>query len=265
MSKSSTNSIRRYGPIVFAVILLLVGSVSICCKAKEASTDATVRGTEVAQLPTPTAVPVTSASPKSPTPSPQGSSPAATPVQAPPVSPPLTLGGASTSKTASPAAEMDAASKMIPIPSNGILPKGPRKPAPDRLIIASIGLDTKVIPLGSHYNEQGELLWDTAPFAAGHHIGTANPGEPGNVVISGHISSIHEGAVFKRLPEIKIGDGVAVITDDRNYLYQVVDTNIVEPTQIEVMNATADQMLTLLTCFPDGIYSHRLVVTAKRI
>ncbi len=187
--------------------------------------------------------------------------PTATPSQrdSTPPKPPKPLG-----TPAKPNGEMDAATKVIPI-QTATLPKGPRKPPPNHLLIPSIGVDVKVIELGTHYNEEGELVWDTAPFSAGHHVGTANPGEPGNVVISGHISSIHEGAVFKRLPEIKVGAGVVVGATDREYLYQVIDKKVVDPTQIEVMNSTTEQILTIITCVPDGVYSHRLVVTAKRI
>lgn len=163
-----------------------------------------------------------------------------------------------------PKGEIEAASRVIPVPKVN-LPKGPRKPPPTRLIIPSIGVDTKVIELGTRYNEQGELVWETAPFAAGHHLGTANPGEQGNVVISGHIGSVREGDVFKRLPEISIGDGVVVATNDRNYLYRVSDKNVVEPTQVEVMGSTGEEILTLITCVPDGVYTQRLVVTAKRL
>lgn len=157
----------------------------------------------------------------------------------------------------------NAASRVIDIPKAN-LPKGPRKPPPNRLIIPSVGIDVKVIELGTYYSESGELVWETAPFAAGHHQGTANPGELGNVVISGHISSIREGAVFKNLPKTNVGDGVVVATPDRNYVYRVIAKEVVEPTQTQVMNSTGAEMLTLITCVPDGVYTHRLIVTARR-
>ncbi len=162
------------------------------------------------------------------------------------------------------AKEIEAASRVIPVPKNSA-PKGPRKQPATRLIIPAIDVDTKVIELNTRYDDQGELVWETAPFAAGHHVGTANPGEQGNVVISGHISSTKEGAVFKRLPEIKVGDGIVVVTSERDYLYRVVDNRVVEPTQVEVMGSTPEEVLTLITCVPDGIYSQRLVVTANRV
>jgi sortase A len=136
---------------------------------------------------------------------------------------------------------------------------------PSRLIIPNIDVDSRVIPLGTTHDRNGKLVWETAPFAVGHHEGTANPGEPGNVVLSGHISSPHEGAVFKRLPQVKAGDAVIVATAQQSYLYRVRDTQVVAPSDVQVIQPTTDQIVTILTCVPDGIYSHRLVVKAEAV
>ncbi len=244
---------------LFAILTLLLIAASVGCQSNAGAIDPSQREASATHAPTPVPTATSTAALKTPAvtpPSPTVVSQASQSV--PPAAPaPVTTPGR-------PRSEMDAASKVIPITKEN-LPKGVRKPPPNRLIIPSIGVDIKVIELGTHYNEQGELVWDTAPFAAGHHIGTANPGEPGNVVMSGHISSIHEGAVFKRLPDIKVGDGVVVVTNDRDYVYQVFDKKVVEPTQVEVMNSTSQEILTIITCVPDGVYSHRLIVTARRI
>ena len=52
----------------------------------------------------------------------------------------------------------------------------------------------------------GQIAWETAPFAIGQHKGLAGPGQNGNMVLSGHISSPNEGAVFHSLPDLKICD-----------------------------------------------------------
>jgi sortase A len=136
---------------------------------------------------------------------------------------------------------------------------------PVRVIIPGIDLDSKVLPLGTTRDRNGKLVWETVPFAVGHHEGTANPGEPGNVVLSGHISSPHEGAIFKRLPQVKAGDAIVVMTAQQPYLYRVRDTEVVTPAAVDVLKPTPDATLTLLTCVPDGIYSHRLVVRADAV
>jgi sortase A len=116
-----------------------------------------------------------------------------------------------------------------------------------------------VIPLNTKV-DKGSTVWETAAFAVGHHRGSANPGELGNLVLSGHISSLHEGAVFKRLPEIKVGDGVIVATALQHFVYVAREVHVVKPSAIEVLNPTANAVATLITCVPDGVYSHRLVI-----
>jgi sortase A len=134
-----------------------------------------------------------------------------------------------------------------------------------RLVIPTIAVDTKVIQLGTKLDKYGKIAWETAPFAAGQHKGMAGPGQNGNMIISGHISSPNEGAVFNSLPKLKVGEGVIVATDERQYLYRVTETKVVTPDQVDVLDQTPDPTLTLITCYPDKIYSHRLVVTATLV
>jgi LPXTG-site transpeptidase (sortase) family protein len=152
---------------------------------------------------------------------------------------------------------------VVPVPT-GKPPVAAALPA-RRLIIPTIGLDTKVIQLGTKLDKYGQIAWETAPFAVGQHKGLAGPGQNGNMVLSGHISSPSEGAVFHHLPDLKVGEGVIVATDERQYLYRVEDIKTVTPDQVSVLDQTPDPTATLITCVPDGIYSHRLVVTARLV
>ena len=151
---------------------------------------------------------------------------------------------------------------VVPVPSKP--PIANALPA-RRVVIPSIGLDSKVIQLGTKLDRRGQIAWETAPFAVGQHKGLAGPGQNGNMVLSGHISSPNEGAVFHSLPDLKVGEGVVVATEERQYLYRVVDVKTVTPDQVEVLNQTPDATATLITCVPDGIYSHRLVITARLV
>ena len=152
---------------------------------------------------------------------------------------------------------------VVPVP-NGKPPVAAALPA-RRLIIPTIGLDTKVIQLGTKLDKYGQIAWETAPFAVGQHKGLAGPGQNGNMVLSGHISSPNEGAIFHHLPDLKVGEGVIVATDERQYLYRVEGIKTVTPDQVSVLDQTPDPTATLITCVPDGIYSHRLVVTARLV
>lgn len=148
-------------------------------------------------------------------------------------------------------------------PQGSLVPTKPLLPA-QRIAIPSIGLDSKVIDLGTRV-ESGQLVWETPAHAVGWYRTTALPGQSSNIVMSGHISSPlrGEGSIFRRLPEVTVGDIVVLETDAGQHRYRVVSRAIVSPTAVSVMAPTPTETLTLITCYPDLIYSHRLVVQAQ--
>jgi LPXTG-site transpeptidase (sortase) family protein len=160
---------------------------------------------------------------------------------------------------------LSAQSQVIPPLQPRTRPYTNRLQPPERLQIPRIDLDTKVVPIGTKTDDKGHILWETAAFAVGHHKGTGLPGEAGNVVLSGHISSPREGAVFNKLPNVEKGDGIVLLTADRQYLYVVVETKTVTPDAVDVLDPTDQAMVTMITCVPDGVYSHRLIVRAEAV
>lgn len=140
-----------------------------------------------------------------------------------------------------------------------------RKLPPTSIIIPTIGLDAHIVQTSTRYDEKGVLIWETAAFAVGHYAGTANVGEVGNIVLSGHVSSRDEGAVFKRLPEIAVGDPIILSTSESRYIYRTVGKEVVLPSDTSAMRQTPEPMLTLITCVPDGVFTHRLIVRAKPV
>ncbi len=103
--------------------------------------------------------------------------------------------------------------------------------------------------------------WEQLKKGVGQQIGSTNPGQTGNLVLSGH-NDIY-GEVFKRLDELKPGDTIIIFTINRQYVYIVTGSQIVEPTQVEVMAPTSDPILTLISCYPYLIDNKRIVVFAK--
>lgn len=158
-----------------------------------------------------------------------------------------------------------AQSQVIPPLQPRTRPYTNRLQMPERLQIPTIDLDSKVVPVGTRTDDRGHILWETAAFAVGHHKGSGLPGENGNVVLSGHISSPREGAIFNKLPKVSEGDGIIVSTADRQFLYVVVETKTVTPDAVDVLDPTDKAMVTMITCVPDGIYSHRLIVRAEAV
>ncbi len=155
-------------------------------------------------------------------------------------------------------AEALASAPAVPLPN--ILPGM----LPVKLSVPTIGLrDAKVMEVGTRI-EKGQLVWETADHAVGHHIGSAVPGQPGNVVLSGHISSPvrGEGSIFHNLPALadNLKSRVAIQTGDGTwYYYDIIGTDVVTPADTRVIGPTTAPVVTLLTCVPDGVYTHRFV------
>jgi sortase A len=96
----------------------------------------------------------------------------------------------------------------------------------------------------------------------GHYPGTPLPGEPGNVVISGHRTTYSHP--FYNVNELTVGDSITLTSPDgTKNIYLVSETRVVEPTAVEVVSNTPDDRLTLTTCNPRYSAAQRLVVVAK--
>ncbi|OGO46521.1 MAG: hypothetical protein A2Z30_07290 [Chloroflexi bacterium RBG_16_64_43] len=105
--------------------------------------------------------------------------------------------------------------------------------------------------------------WEQLKQGVGHHIGSADPGRLGNMVLSGH-NDIY-GEVFRDLDRLAPGDEVRVSTASQVYTYRVVGWRLVTPTEVEVMAASPRATLTLISCYPYMIDTQRIVVTAELV
>jgi LPXTG-site transpeptidase (sortase) family protein len=102
-----------------------------------------------------------------------------------------------------------------------------------------------------------------------HYAHTALPGQPGNSVIFGHSSNDwwepgNFKFVFVLLDKLQVGDSFTVNYESKQYVYQVTETKVVEPTDLSVLAQTPDPQMTLITCTPPGTSWKRLVVKAKQ-
>jgi len=103
--------------------------------------------------------------------------------------------------------------------------------------------------------------WEQLKKGVGQHIPSANPGENGNLVLSGH-DDVY-GEVFRNLDKLQPGDQVVLYTMQQQYVYLVTEIRIVEPGQVEVMNPTSDPTVTLISCYPYMVDNKRIVVFAN--
>lgn len=85
-------------------------------------------------------------------------------------------------------------------------------------------------------------------FGVGHIDGTAALNTPGNAVLAGHRDTWMEF-----LQRLRPGDGMRVVTAATTQDYVLVHTNVVHESDTTVLEPTADQRITLVTCYPfDG-------------
>jgi len=144
---------------------------------------------------------------------------------------------------------------------------------PERLIIPGIELDTTIIAAGMRELEYEGALYQqwTAPneFAVGWHSTSATLGLIGNTVLNGHHNVY--GEVFRDLEHLDVGDLIEVYSGGRVFLYEVVVRVILkerwQPLEVRMENArwlqsSADERLTLVTCWPYESNTHRLVLAA---
>lgn len=84
------------------------------------------------------------------------------------------------------------------------------------------------------------------------------------------VLSAHTGyptqVFFDNLNELEIGDEIKVSVLDETLTYAVTAKNIVKPDNISLLSVDEEKdLLSLITCYPYGINSHRLIVTAERV
>jgi sortase A len=133
----------------------------------------------------------------------------------------------------------------IPLPT-----PGPEQA--NRIQIPAIGVDAPIV--------QGDG-WEQLKKGVGQHIGSTDPGEKGNVVLSAHNDIF--GEIFRDLDRLKPGDEITIFTNQRAYSYVVSDSEIVEPTQVDIMENTSQPTLTLISCYPYLVDDQRIAITSR--
>lgn len=125
---------------------------------------------------------------------------------------------------------------------------------PQKIIIPVHNIDLSI--------EEAEILngeWEISATGASYLFQSALPGEKGNVIIYAH----NRNHLFGPLRRIKKGEEVFIKNKKEEvFVYEIVETKVVSPDQIEVLLPTEEPTLTLYTCF-GFLDSKRFVVVGK--
>ena len=101
----------------------------------------------------------------------------------------------------------------------------------------------------------------------GHIPGTALPvgGDSTHAVLTGH-RGLASAELFTNLDRVHVGDTFTIEAFGEVLTYEVTETRVVQPDETETLYPQRDRdLVTLVTCTPLGINSHRILVTGERI
>lgn len=108
---------------------------------------------------------------------------------------------------------------------------------------------------------------ETLQKGLGHLYGSALPtgGEGFHSVITGH-TGLTNATLFDDLVDVQVGDAIYLSTFGERMKYEVYDIEVVLPEETDSLRAEEGRdLLTLITCTPYGINTHRLLVHAERV
>ena len=114
------------------------------------------------------------------------------------------------------------------------------------------------------YHGTGE---DILQKGVGHLTGSSLPigGEGCHCVLTGH-SGVAGNRLFSDLDQLQVGDVFYLYILDQTLAYQVTEINRVLPHETDLLAPVAGKDLcTLVTCYPYGVNSHRLLIRGTRI
>lgn len=167
----------------------------------------------------------------------------------PPANPLTELPGSSFAPQAAPSALgiQPRAIAVLPVPT-----PGPRSPT--RIVIPAIKLDWPIV--------QGDG-WEELKQGIGHRVGSVNPGERGNMILSGH-NDVY-GEPFRDLEKLEIGSEVIVYAGAIPFRYVVKAKRVVVPTDLSPLAPSKTPIVTLITCTPYRVDTHRLIVIGELV
>lgn len=131
-------------------------------------------------------------------------------------------------------------------------------PTMGRVLVPSIHVDLPI------YHGTTE---DSLQRGAGHLYGTDLPvgGPSTHAVVTAH-TGMNKATMFDDLVDVVKGDAVYIYVSGEKLKYEVRDIRVVLPEESDSLRPDGDRdLLTLVTCTPYGVNTHRLLVTAERV
>jgi LPXTG-site transpeptidase (sortase) family protein len=153
----------------------------------------------------------------------------------------------------------------------------PIAPTDNRVIIPKIGKSIPLVTMGienitgENWTELEKQIQKGLQKGVVHYPGTANPGQFGNVFVTGHSSFYPWDPgqfkdVFALLSKLNVDDRFYIYYDQIKYEYVVREKFEVQPSNVSVLEQPKDKkMATLMTCTPVGTTLRRLIIKAEEV
>lgn len=126
-----------------------------------------------------------------------------------------------------------------------------------------LNIDKIGVRLGIYHGTEDSTLQKAVGHLEGTHLPTGDIGN--STVITGH-TGLPSADLLTDLDQLEIGDTFELAILDQIFTYEVFEINVVEPYEVDaVAPREGIDMVTLVTCTPYGINSHRLLVHGKQI
>ena len=107
----------------------------------------------------------------------------------------------------------------------------------------------------------------TLAEGVGHLFGTSLPigGPSTHAVLTGH-TGLSTATIFDNLSQVKKGDAFYISSLGQTLKYEITDITVVKPDETDSLRKVPGRdLVTLITCTPYGVNSHRLLVTGERV
>jgi LPXTG-site transpeptidase (sortase) family protein len=142
------------------------------------------------------------------------------------------------------------------------------------ITIPSLGIDR--IPVQSNVQSDTEDIYNQVlQTKLAHFQGTGLPisNIKNNIVVYGHSAAplynpqrTDPYVAFTFLPELKVGDDIAIEIEGKTFNYKMYKSKIVNPTDVSIITGqSGKRTLTLFTCYPAGNNSQRYVAIAREV
>ncbi len=135
--------------------------------------------------------------------------------------------------------------------------------AEDSGVMGYLEIEKIKLKLPIYHGVSEEALED----GVGHLEGTSLPvgGETTHAVLFGH-RGLPSAKLFTDLDQLEAGDTFQITVMDRVLVYEVTQTEVVLPEELnDLAVEPGKDQVTLVTCTPYGVNSHRLLIHGERV